>query len=159
MKKRIAIIGLGNPLRGDDGIGLVVLRYLQDCKKTLSKEIDFIDGGTSGMNLVHFLENYDSVFLLDAVDFKGTPGELRKFTVEEVKNQKIQWFLSTHEPDFLSVFAILQQLGKIPTRVLIFGVQPKDMSYKVGFSKEINTALPHLQKKILKEIQSMIISW
>lgn len=157
MKKRIGIIGLGNPLRGDDGVGLVLLRYLQGYKKTLSKEIDFIDGGTGGMNLVHLLENYDSVFLLDAVDFKGTPGELRKFTVEEAKNQKVQWFLSTHEPDFLSVYAILQQLGKVPTQVMIFGVQPKDVSYKVGFSKEIITVLPLIQKQILKEIQSILI--
>lgn len=155
MKKKIGIIGLGNPLRGDDGIGLVLLKYLQNHKEKLTKNIDFIDGGTSGMNLVHLLGNYDSVFVLDAVDFHGTPGELKTFTVEEVKNQKIQFFLSTHEPDFLSVLTLLQQINKVPTQLLIFGVQPKEISYKTGFSNEIQTALPMIQKKIFKEIQSL----
>jgi hydrogenase maturation protease len=155
MKKKIGIIGLGNPLRADDGIGLLLLQYLQEHKKKLSKNIEFVDGGTSGMSLLHLLEQYNSVFLLDAVDFKGTPGEIKKFTIEEIKNQKNEFFLSTHEPDILTVFSLLKELDKAPTHLLIFGVQPKDISYRIGLSKEVHQVLPILQKKILKEIQSI----
>jgi hydrogenase maturation protease len=155
MKKKIGIIGLGNPLRADDGIGLLLLQYLQEHKKKLSKNIEFVDGGTSGMSLLHLLEQYNSVFLLDAVDFKGTPGEIKKFTIEEIKNQKNEFFLSTHEPDILTVFSLLKELDKAPTHLLIFGVQPKDISYRIGLSKELHQVLPILQKKILKEIQSI----
>jgi hydrogenase maturation protease len=147
MKKKIGIIGLGNPLRRDDAIGLLLLTYLQQNKKKLSKTIDFIDGGTSGMKLL--------VLLLDAVDFKGSPGKIKKFTVDEIKNQKIQVFLSTHEPDFLAVYALLKELHEAPAHVVIFGVQPKDISHGTGLSQEINRVLPLLQKQILKEIQSM----
>ena len=107
------------------------------------------------MNLLHLLAQFDSVFLIDAVDFKGTPGEIKKFTIEEIKNQKIQFFLSTHEPDILTVFSFLKKLDKAPTQLLIFGVQPKDVSYRIGLSKEVHYVLPILQKKILKEIQSI----
>ncbi len=157
MKKKIGVIGLGNPLRNDDAIGLLLLDYLHQNKKKLSKKIDFIDGGTSGMNLLHLLENYDTVLLLDAVDFKGTPGEIKKFTIDEINNQKIQLFLSTHEPDFLAVFALLKELDKGPTHLVIFGIQPKDVSHGMRLSQEINQMLPKLQKKILKEIQSMTV--
>ena len=158
MKKKIAVIGLGNPLRRDDAIGLLLLQYLQQNKKKLSKTIDFIDGGTSGMKLLHLLGDYDTVLLLDAVDFKGSPGEIKKFTVDEIKNQKIQVFLSTHEPDFLTVYALLKELDKAPTHLVIFGVQLKDISHGTRLSQEINRFLPILQKQILEEIQLMIES-
>ncbi|MCX6662002.1 MAG: hydrogenase maturation protease [Euryarchaeota archaeon] len=155
MKKRIAVIGLGNPLRRDDAIGILLLQYLSQNKKKLSKTIDFIDGGTSGMNLLHLLGDYETVLLLDAVDFKGSTGEIKKFTVDEIKNQKIQLFLSTHEPDFLTVYALLKELDRAPTHLIIFGVQPKDISYGTRVSQEICSFLPTLQKQILEEIQSM----
>ncbi len=156
MKKKLGIIGIGNPLRRDDGIGLLLLHYLQQNMKEISRTIDFIDGGTSGMNLLHILENYDRIFLLDAVDFKGKPGELKKFTIDEVKNQKLSFSLSTHEPDFLSVIMFLKGLNKVPKNVVIFGIQPKDISYGRELSKELQSVLPVLQKQILKEIQLLM---
>ena len=155
MKKKIGIIGLGNPLRRDDAVGLLLLQYLQQNKKNLSNTIDFIDGGTSGMKLLHLLKNYETVLLLDAVDFKGKPGEIKQFTIDEIKNQKIQIFLSTHEPDFLTVYALLKKLDKVPNRLVIFGVQPKDLSFGTGLSHEIHCVIPSLQKQILIDIQSL----
>jgi hydrogenase maturation protease len=156
MKKKIGIIGLGNPLRRDDVIGLLLLQYLQQNKKKLSETIDIIDGGTSGLNLLPLLEAYETVLLLDAVDFQGTPGELKKFTIDDIKNQKISSFLSTHEPDILTVFSLLKTLNKAPQHLVIFGIQPKDISYGTTPSQEITRVLPQLQKQILKEIQSTI---
>lgn len=155
MKKRIAIIGLGNPLRRDDAVGLLILWYLQENKKELLKTIDLIDGGTSGMKLLHLLKNYETVLLIDAVDFKGLPGEIKKFTIDEIQNQKIQVFLSTHEPDLLTVYALLQELHEAPVQLVIFGIQPKDISYGTNLSPEIQTILPSLQKQIFMEIQSL----
>jgi len=155
MKKKIAIIGLGNPLRRDDAIGLLLLEFLRQHKKDLSKSIDFIEGGTSGMKLLHLLPNYEQILLFDAVDFKGKPGELKLFTIDEIRNQKIRIMFSTHEPDFLTVYALLTKLDEAPPHVLIYGIQPKDISYGTSVSQELQTVLPHLQKRILKDIQTM----
>ncbi len=155
MKKKIGVIGLGNPLRRDDAIGLLLLQYLQQNKKKHFKTIDFVDGGTGGMKLLHLLKDYKTVLIIDAVDFKGSPGESKKFTVDEIKNQKIQFFLSTHEPDFLTVYALLKELDETPDHLVIFGIQPKDTSYGTQLSKEIQCVLPLLQKQILIEIESM----
>lgn len=156
MKKIIGIICLGNPLRHDDGIGQELLQFLRRNKKSLPKTVDLLDGGTSGMNLLHVLEKYKIVILIDAVDFKGTPGEMKKFSVDEIKNQKIPLYLSTHEPDFLAVFNLATQLRKAPTTLVIFGIQPKDLSPGRGLSYEVQKALLLLQKHIFAEIQSMI---
>ncbi len=157
MKKKIGIICLGNPLRHDDGIGQELLQHLKENKKNLSRTVDLFDGGTSGMNLLHLLEKYDAVILIDAVDFKGTPGEMKKFSVDEIKNQKIPIYLSTHEPDFLTVFTLATQLRKAPTTVVIFGIQPKDLSPGIGLSTEVHKVLKSLKKQIFTEIQSMIV--
>jgi hydrogenase maturation protease len=157
MKKKIGIICLGNPLRHDDGIGQELLQYLQRNKKLLSKNVDLLDGGTSGMNLLHHLEKYKVVILIDAVDFKGTPGEMKKFSVDEIKNNKIPIYLSTHEPDFLAVLTLAAQLRKAQTTLVIFGIQPMDLSPGIGLSPEVHKVLPPLKKQIFTEIQSMIV--
>jgi hydrogenase maturation protease len=158
MKRTIGVIGLGNPLQRDDGIGLLLLHYLYEHKKSLTKNIDFIDGGTSGMNLFHLLEKFETLFVIDAVDFKGKPGETKTFSLDEVKNQKLQFFLSTHEPDFLTLIAFLKKLGNLPKQVVFFGVQPKDVTYGDGLSVEVSRVLPSIKKQVLKEIKALKIS-
>lgn len=80
MKKKIGIIGLGNPLHRDDGVGLLLLQRLQTQRIDLPKNIEYIEGGISGMNLLHLLTQFDTVLLIDAVDFKGKPGDARVFS-------------------------------------------------------------------------------
>lgn len=155
MKKKIGIIGLGNPLQRDDGIGVLLLHYLYEHRKSLTKDIDFIDGGTSAMNLLHLLGKFNTVFVIDAVDFKGEPGETKTFSLEEVKNQKLQFFLSTHEPDFLTLTAFLKKIGNLPEQVVFFGVQPKEVSYGKGLSVEITRVLPLIKRQVLKEIKAL----
>lgn len=155
MKKKIGIIGLGNPLQRDDGIGVLLLHYLYEHRKSLTKNIDFIDGGTSAMNLLHLLGKFNTVFVIDAVDFKGEPGETKTFSLEEVKNQKLQFFLSTHEPDFLTLTAFLKKLGNLPKQVVFFGVQPKEVSYGKELSVEITRVLPLIKRQVLKEIKAL----
>jgi len=155
MKKKIGIIGLGNPLQRDDGIGILLLHYLYEHKKSLTKNIDFIDGGTSAMNLLHLLGKFDTVFVIDAVDFKGKPGETKTFSLEEVKNQRMQFFFSTHEPDFLTLTAFLKKIGNLPKQVVFFGVQPKDVTYGNGLSVEITRVFPSIKKQLLKEIKAL----
>ena len=53
--KKIAVIGIGNPLRSDDGIGIVLIEKLIENKESFSKNVDFLDGGTGGFNLLHDL--------------------------------------------------------------------------------------------------------
>jgi len=154
--KKIGIIGIGNILRKDDGVGIVLLERLQKQKKELPKNIEFIDGGTGGMNLLHLLAQFDTVLLIDAVDFKARPGEARVFSLKEIQSQKKPVMMSTHDSDFLNLLRLSQELKELPETLVIFGVQPRDVSYGMGLSKEIETVLDGLFLKLQKELQDFV---
>jgi hydrogenase maturation protease len=156
MRQKIGIIGLGNPLRRDDGIGLLLLQHLQTQKKRLPKNIEYIDGGTSGMNLLHLLAQFDTVMLIDAVDFKGKPGDTRVFSLKDIQSQKKPMILSTHDSDFLRILRLSQELKELPKALVIFGIQPRDVSYGIGLSNEIEMILDDLCLKVQKEVQNLI---
>lgn len=153
---RIGIIGLGNPLRRDDGIGIELLGFLQKQKNLSYKDADLIDAGTGGMNLLHLLSHFDVVILVDAVDFKGKPGETRLFTLAEIQQKKTPIQLSTHESDFINVLAFSKQLNELPRRLYVFGVQPYDLSFGIGLSAQLKKRLPIIKKSLNKEIQKVL---
>jgi len=154
--KKIGIIGLGNPLRRDDGIGIVLLELLMNRKKELPKNIELIDGGIGGINLLHLLMRFNLVLLIDAVNFKGRPGEARVFSLKDIQSQKKPVMASTHNPDFLNILRLSQELKELPEALVIFGVQPGDVSQGMGLSKEIETVLNDLYLKLQKEIQDFV---
>ena len=87
--KKVGVIGIGNPLRRDDGIGIVLLEKLVERRNELPENIEFINGGIGGMNLLHILARYDVVVVIDAVNFDGEVGESKLFKSEDVNSQKI----------------------------------------------------------------------
>jgi len=151
--EKIGIIGIGNLLRKDDGVGIVLLELLVKRKKEFPKNIEFIDGGTGGMNLLHLLARFDTVLLIDAVDFKGRPGETRVFSLKDIQSQKKPVIMSTHDSDFFNLLRLSQELKELPETLVIFGVHPRDVSHGMGLSKEIETVLDDLNLKLQKEIQ------
>ncbi len=158
MRQKIGIIGLGNPLRHDDGIGLVLLDCLKKNKKQFGKKITYVDGGTGGMNLLHLLSRFDMVLIIDAVDFKGKPGDTQLFTIKQIQSKKTPVLFSTHESDFTKILALSKQLNELPGRLVVFGIQPYDVSYGTGLSKQIMPFLDELSLRLDKEIQAFIDS-
>lgn len=155
MKKKFAVIGIGNPLRKDDGIGIILLQRIRQYKKNLPGIIDYIDGGTGGLNLLHVLARYDFALLIDAVDFKGRPGDSRFVSLEELRNQKRPVSFSTHETDFLNVIRLSEGLDELPQEVFVFAVQPKDVSFGPTLSEEIVQKLDTLTLMLRNKIQSL----
>jgi len=152
MKRDIGVIGLGNPLRHDDGIGLVLLDRVQQDKKQFKQKIICVDGGTGGMNLLHVLSRFDAVLIIDAVDFNGKPADTRLFSIEQIQSKKHPVRFSTHESDFTTVLTISRQLDELPSRLVVFGVQPYDLSYGTGLSKQLLSLLDEVYMNLKKEI-------
>ena len=151
--KRIGVIGIGNPLRKDDGIGIVLLEKLIEKKDELSSNTELIDGGTGGMNLLHLLARFDIAIILDAVNFDGHPGESRLFKLDEIRSQKISLNISTHEPDFLKVIQLSKKLEENPDELFIFGIQPKDTSFGSDLSTELQQKIESLLIRLQTEIK------
>jgi len=137
MAESIGIIGVGNPLRRDDGIGILLLNYLKENSEIFPVHVTFVDGGTGGMNLLHLFSRFDVVFLLDAVDFKGKPGQTRFFSFKDIISQKKDSTVSTHNSDIFQIITFGQQIDEFPKEIFVFGVQPKDVTFGQGLSKTL----------------------
>ena len=150
---KIGVIGIGNPLRKDDGIGIILLERLMERKNNLPKNIEFIDGGTGGMNLLHILARFRIALILDAVKFGGEVGEYKIFKPNETVNKRYLTSISTHGLDFLKIVNLSKDLGELPKELIIFGVQPKDVSNGVDLSPELQNKVDELLKILEKILQ------
>lgn len=150
------VIGIGNPLRKDDGIGIILLKKLIDIKKELPKNINYIDGGTSGFNLLHVISKYDLVLFLDAINFKGNPGETRLFKFKDIENKKIPIRVSTHGEDILKVIDMSKELYNKPKEIYFYGVNPENVEYGCGLSDKIKKRIDVINKDLLREVKNLL---
>lgn len=116
------VIGLGNPLMGDDGAGLAVLERLRE-EWLLPDGVELVDGGTWGMNLLPIIEGCPCVLLLDAIDTGSAPGTLTVLERRDIPRY-FQLKLSPHQIDLREVLGLAELRGKLPERLVAIGVQP-----------------------------------
>ncbi|HEX9610462.1 MAG TPA: HyaD/HybD family hydrogenase maturation endopeptidase [Gemmatimonadales bacterium] len=120
--KRTVVIGLGNPLMADDGMGLAVLARLRE-DWDLPPDVELVDGGTWGMNLLPTIEDAGRLILLDAVDTNAVPG-----TCTLIERARIPKYLapkiSPHQVDLHDVLALAELRGTLPDQTVALGLQP-----------------------------------
>lgn len=135
-KNKTIVVGLGNPLMSDEGIGVILVNRLSE----LSNEfpfVDFVDGGTAGMNLLHLLEGRKKAIIIDCANMEQEPGQIKKFSPDEVKSVKQLAHQSLHEQDLLKIIEIAKQLDQCPEDIVIFGIQPKNIELGQTLSLEL----------------------
>jgi len=148
---RTAIIGIGNPVMADDGIGPRLVSELEGSDLSA----DLIDMGTGGMQLVHVLARYDSVLIIDSADMGLAPGEWRTFTPEEVVSLKETRAYSLHDWDLMRSIEISRQLGEAPARILIFAVQPASLEMRQGLSHELESRIQSCLAEVRKSVKTL----
>lgn len=123
MAKNVIVLGLGNILMSDEGIGVRIVERLQ---KQASKfpDVEFIDAGTGGMNVLHLIANRTKAVIIDCALMGQAPGTIRRFTPDDVKSVKQIGHFSLHDVDILKVLEISRQLDECPSQVVIFGIEP-----------------------------------
>ena len=144
------IIGCGNLLLQDEGIGVHLIRYLQD--KTLPDDVELIDGATGGFDLLTFIQDAGQVIIVDAVKGKGEPGDIYKFSPEDFETDSYPK-TSLHDVCLKDIFNIVKLTGPLPP-VTIFGVEPKTMDWGMELTDEVKAVLPRLGELVLKEISN-----
>lgn len=132
MSNKVAIIGVGNKLRRDDGIGLVILESLRSFYK--KENIDYLDFGIASFDLIHRIKDYRTVLLIDGIDTLSLkPGEFKIFGLKEVVYTLKNSPTSTHDLNLKNLFDICGKL-KIKTKIYIAGIQVKDTSFGEGLT-------------------------
>jgi len=149
VSKKIAVIGLGNTLRRDDGIGILVLESL--FKFYRHKEIDYLNFGTTSFDLLHQIKIYDAVLLIDGLNAGLRVGELKINELKDIEYKVGNSVTSTHELNLKDIFELSKDLG-IKTKIYVAGIQIKDVSFGQGLSQ----ALMHRKENIVKNIARFI---
>ncbi len=145
------VLGLGNPLMGDDGLGLRALARLR--QEWEVEGADFVDGGTWGMNLLPLIEDAGRLLLLDAIDIGGAPGTL----VELERDQIPRLFarkLSPHEVDLREVLALAEVRGTLPADTVALGVQPLDVELSTELTREVAAAVDALLERVVARLRA-----
>jgi hydrogenase maturation protease len=140
--RRALVVGLGNPLMGDDGLGLAALaRLAQDWD--LPPTVEPVDGGTWGLELLPRFEEATHVLLLDAVDAgrdPGTPVELEREDLPRLLGHK----LSPHQIELREVLALAELRGTLPASLACLGLQPASVELRAGLSPALTAGLGQL---------------
>jgi hydrogenase maturation protease len=144
------IIGCGNLLLQDEGIGVHLIRYLQE--KKLPDDVELIDGATGGFDLLSFIQDASRVIIVDAVKGKGEPGDIYKFGPEDFETDAYPK-TSLHDVCLKDIFQIVKLTGPLPS-ITIFGVEPKTMDWGMELTSEVKAVLPRLSEMVLKEISN-----
>jgi len=148
--KKILILGLGNILLGDEGLGVWIAQQLSS--QSLPDEIEVIDGGTAGYELLNLLEGRDKVIIIDAVKTEDKPGSVYKMDLS-VLQEDTTMQLSLHQFGLKNVFK-MASLMDINPEVTLVGVVPKDyQKYHIGLSEDLEKVIPLVIETILQEIE------
>ena len=139
------VIGLGNLLRGDDGVGVRLAQML--AKQTLPNDVEVVDGGTQGLGLVPLLEGRQRVILVDAADIGQTPGTFRRFTLAEAVLTGDELHLAIHAAGLREALLLAKALKIVPDQVVIFGVQPANIEWHNGLSPPVEAALERMKAR------------
>lgn len=138
-RQETLVVGLGNPLMGDDGVGLAALERLRT-EYELPPEVELIDGGTWGMNLLPILEGADSIIFLDAIRIGAVPGTVIELEQEELPRMLLHK-MSPHQIDLREVLALALLRGNLPAQLAAIGVEPEYVEMTLEISQPVQEAI------------------
>ena len=150
MFSKIAVIGLGNTLRRDDGIGVNILESLLNNYRRPG--IDYLNFGIASFDLMHRLQNYDAVLLIDGIAANLAPGELKIFELKDASFAKSDGMISSHELDLKDIFNLTKKLG-LKTRIYVAGIQVVNTDFVESLSDPLKERLQELTLNIDKFIE------
>ena len=158
---RTLVLGLGNPIRGDDGVGWRVVEMLQaNLAKAFGKpsqgfEFDTLAGG--GLNLMERLVGYDRAILVAAMQSGKEPGSVQVFPLEALDNPSAGHLGSTHETNLLTALEIGRRLGvHLPPvgGVMIVAVEAQPV---FEFSEELSLPVARAVPEVVEKVMNFLI--
>ena len=151
---KVLVLGVGNPILSDDGVGIHVAREL---KKRKMPGVDVEELAASGLELLDVVRGYDKVVIIDAIQTtKGKPGEL--YILEEKDFEKSIHGSSPHGINIATALALGRKLvpSEMPKEVVFFAVEAEDLvNVSERLTPKVAKALPGIVEKVRKELGSV----
>jgi hydrogenase maturation protease len=154
-RKKDVVLGLGNVLMSDEGIGVHLIERLSALKKKFP-HVDFIDAGTAGMSILHLIANRRKAIIIDCAKMQTTPGTIRRFGPHQVESVKTLAHYSCHEADILQIVGFCRQLGQLPDEIVFFGIEPQTVAPGRSVSQTLAARINDYVDAVCKELTCQI---
>jgi hydrogenase maturation protease len=144
----IVVVGVGNLLLKDEGVGIHVVQRLQEMD--LPPDIELIDGGTSP-DLIAYIKAGDKLIIVDSAKAGGEPGTIYRFLPEDLATEA-STLASAHELGVEANLRLMSMMGSEPREIVIIGIEPKEIDWGTELTAELQQKVPEIIDTVLKEI-------
>lgn len=148
---KIYILGVGNELLSDEGIGIHTIKALQ--QHQLPPNVELFEGGTDGFGLIHLIVEADRLIVIDSLKGGNQPGTLYKFEIEDAPATPNLFKTSVHQISILEVIHLSSLIGKTP-KTTVIGVEPGLLTTGMQLSPDVAGKIPRVIELVLAEIQN-----
>lgn len=141
---------------GDDGAGIQAAQRLMEV--SLPANVEVIDGGVASFEILDEVRTADLIILIDALAAGGNPGDRYRILSENLENTKANQGLSLHEFTLIDSLRLAKALGPMPP-ILIYGIEPEDVSFRWGLTPVVEQALERLIPMIIASVTAEELDW
>jgi len=152
--RRIGVLGIGNVLMGDDGVGPYAVKLLE-ARYEFPENVELQDLGTPGLGITAAFSEYDAIILIDAVSAKAKPGTVKLYRRDELVKVPLKPRVSPHDPALVEALLFAEFSGKCPQEVLLVGVVPKACELGCGMSDAAHSGMEGAIREVLEELHRL----
>ncbi|RNC71884.1 MAG: HyaD/HybD family hydrogenase maturation endopeptidase [Desulfuromonadales bacterium] len=149
----VLVLGIGNLIMTDDGVGVRVVQRLTE-EYRFPEGVTVMDGGTLGLDLLHYLEGVERLLMVDAVETGGPPGTVVRLAGEEIP-VALRTKLSPHQMGLQDLLAVAELQGNRPAEMVLWGVQPES----IGLGMELSPAVAAQFDRLAAEVLAELAGW
>jgi hydrogenase maturation protease len=149
---KITLLGLGGILMRDDGVGVHAVKAVQE-RFHVPPELDIVDGGTAGLDLLPFIEGRDRILFVDAVDFGKEPGFIGELTNDDIPAFFSKDKGSLHHLGLADVLATARLLNILPEEICLIGIQPQSIEMGLELTEVLQGKLDQLVALIIDKLR------
>ncbi|MBW1981726.1 MAG: HyaD/HybD family hydrogenase maturation endopeptidase [Deltaproteobacteria bacterium] len=150
---KIVILGVGNLLMSDEGVGIHAVQELM--RRKLPAEVEVVDGGTSTLDLLPHLHKARRVIIIDVIKAGGEPGDIYRCRPEDLQENQEQP-LSLHQVDFAHLMKMAELMGYQIGPAVIYGMEPAVIGWGMELSPIVAAKMPKLLELVLEEVSTHI---
>jgi hydrogenase maturation protease len=147
----VLVLGIGNTVMSDDGVGVMVVQSLQS-EYRFPDNVEILDGGTLGLDLLPKLEGISHLIMVDAVETGEKPGTCVRLAGEELPIA-LETKISPHQMGLKDLLAVARLLGHAPGEMVLIGVQPGSIEMSLELTPEVALQVPAMKASVLRELE------
>ena len=151
---RVVVLGVGNVLMGDDGLGPYVVALLE-ARYEFPAGVEVIDGGTPGLDFLPYLQGTRAVIIVDTISSSGRPGEVRLYPKQEFFAKPMPPRVTPHQPGIREAMMAAEMTDSAPGELLLVGVVPGNMELATELTPEVQGAVEAVIEEVMRELDRL----